>query len=317
MNADIEELKQKLAEIDEALEEYGKLLEEKDELEELQDIMTDVIVDQGKGALNSILDVLEKRLKESHAAKDLMEQNINGIISLFRHTQLLKAKEEILNCQNDWDLLKLIELERMENKTKMLRDCDTVTPIIQRWIEAEVDKLSVSCRKCMTAYFCLGDRRGVADFGKCILIDDASTVIDKSCLVDDKQFVINGIEGYLVARVLKAIDADKSLYDENSHTDAQEIESDEEDDFGEEDFDGENDEMDETVWHGATTCDLCNCKIRGELFDGKLRDSIEWAVMCTRCFVLYGEGIGWGRGQKYDQKDDGSFVLVGGGRPEE
>ena len=87
---------------------------------------------------------------------------------------------QIQKCQNDWDLLKLIIQERRQNNTKMLRDCDSVTPMLRQWIEDEVDKLSVSCRKCITAYSFLSDRSGVADFGNCILIDDASTVMTQS-----------------------------------------------------------------------------------------------------------------------------------------
>ena len=318
MDADIENLKQELMDIGKALEDYEKLQEEKAQLEDLQDIMTDVIVDQGKEALNRILDILEKRLKESHAAKDLMEQKImEGLGSIFKRSQSLMAKEKIQECHNDWDLIKLIELERRQNNTKMLRDCDSVTPMLRQWIEDEVDKLSVSCRKCITAYSFLGDRSGVADFGNCILIDDASTVMTQSYLVDDRDFIINSVDGYLGARVLNAIDMAEQLHDEPPHDVEKDEDSAEDKELDEDDFEDEDDDMDDTVWHGSTTCDLCNCEIKGELFDGKLRNSIEWAVMCTRCFILYGEGIGWGRGQKYDQKDDGSFVLVAGGRPEE
>ena len=318
MAADIDNLKQELVNIAKALEDYEKLQEEKAKLEDLQDIMTDVIVAQGKEALNRILDILENRLKKSRAAKDMMEQNIMcGLSSIFKRSQSLNAKEKIQECHNDWELLKLIEQERRQNNTKMLRDCDSVTPILRQWIENEVDKLSVSCRKCISAYSALGDRNPVANFGKCILIDDAFTVMHESDLRDDKEFLVLCVEDYLGGRVLNALDADEQSHDEYPHDEENGEESAEDEGLDEDDFEDEDDDMDDTVWHGATTCDLCNCEIKGELFDGKLRNSIEWAVMCTRCFVLYGEGIGWGRGQKYDQKDDGSFVLVAGGKPEE
>lgn len=323
MDADIEYLKQELVDIGKALEDYEKLQEENANLEKLQDIMTDVIVAQGKEALNRILDILEKRLKESYVAKDLMEQNImSGLGSIFKRSQSLKAKEKMQECHNDWDLIKLIEQERRQNNSKMLSDCDSVTPMLHQWIENEVDKLSSSCRKCISAYFALGDRNPVANFGKCILIDDAFTVMHESDLRDDKEHLVLCVEDYLVVRVLNALDSDEQshdehTHDEHTHDEENDEESDEDEELDDDDFEDEDDDMDDTVWHGSTTCDLCNCQIKGELFDGKLRNSIEWAVMCTRCFVLYGEGIGWGRGQKYDQKDDGSFVLVAGGRPEE
>lgn len=60
---------------------------------------------------------------------------------------------------------------------------------------------------------------------------------------------------------------------------------------------------------GRLECDIClnfhyktTDLTKEEFFvDGKTQMG-PWALMCPRCFKLYGVGIGTGKGQKYDSK---------------
>ena len=58
-------------------------------------------------------------------------------------------------------------------------------------------------------------------------------------------------------------------------------------------------------WLGnQTDCDICDWKLDSILnkqwfVDGRMEDG-RWAVMCARCFEMYGVGLGLGKGQKYD-----------------
>lgn len=60
---------------------------------------------------------------------------------------------------------------------------------------------------------------------------------------------------------------------------------------------------------GPPECDIClnfhyktTDLTKEEFFvDGKTQMG-PWALMCPRCFKLYGVGLGTGRGQKYDSK---------------
>ena len=60
---------------------------------------------------------------------------------------------------------------------------------------------------------------------------------------------------------------------------------------------------------GRLECDIClnfhyktTDLSKQEFFvDGKTQMG-PWALMCPRCFKLYGVGLGTGRGQKYDSK---------------
>ena len=67
----------------------------------------------------------------------------------------------------------------------------------------------------------------------------------------------------------------------------------------------------EVKWLGDVpeTCDLCqqpmNRILNKQWFvDGKISlrhvAAGRWANMCPRCFEMYGEGLGLGKGQKYD-----------------
>lgn len=58
-------------------------------------------------------------------------------------------------------------------------------------------------------------------------------------------------------------------------------------------------------WLGdQTNCDICEenlnwCANKQWFVDGKIKGG-PWALMCPRCFEMYGVGLGLGKGQKYD-----------------
>jgi len=60
-----------------------------------------------------------------------------------------------------------------------------------------------------------------------------------------------------------------------------------------------------TKWLGQTDkCDICGEDLhrfvnKQWFVDGKTKMG-PWALMCARCFEMYGVGLGVGRGQKYD-----------------
>ena len=49
-------------------------------------------------------------------------------------------------------------------------------------------------------------------------------------------------------------------------------------------------------------CQLCGDDLRrfDNFYDGRQRDSTQWAWMCLECWQYYGSGVGTGRGQEYD-----------------
>jgi hypothetical protein len=62
--------------------------------------------------------------------------------------------------------------------------------------------------------------------------------------------------------------------------------------------------MSKKKWHGTipSKCDLCKGKFTDGVFiDGKTVYG-PWALMCSRCHWLFGQGLGLGYGQKYDLK---------------
>ena len=78
------------------------------------------------------------------------------------------------------------------------------------------------------------------------------------------------------------------------------------------------------------TCDLCGKSFLGAEFlvDGETKgteqiqvpggDSMgQWAYMCANCFASHGVAVGWGRGQLYQRRDDGSWLMVAGFPPDE
>ncbi len=66
-------------------------------------------------------------------------------------------------------------------------------------------------------------------------------------------------------------------------------------------------------------CDLCGRSLssRAFLVDGRLRDSIMWATMCSGCFLQRGDGLGYGQGQLFAHLADGRWLLVAGWPPDE
>ncbi len=76
-------------------------------------------------------------------------------------------------------------------------------------------------------------------------------------------------------------------------------------------------------------CNLCGKTLDKERFiiDGEVKETPQtilpnggsagqWAYMCTHCFSTRGVGIGWGRGQLYEQISDGEWLQVAGFQPE-
>ena len=52
--------------------------------------------------------------------------------------------------------------------------------------------------------------------------------------------------------------------------------------------------------------------------DGRLKgEMMMWAHMCSSCFLASGEGLGWGDGQLFARKLDGSWLLVAGFPPDD
>jgi hypothetical protein len=55
-------------------------------------------------------------------------------------------------------------------------------------------------------------------------------------------------------------------------------------------------------------CEICRQPLKDFFYDGRVFTGA-WAIMCQGCFVLFGVGLGLGKGQKYDnhtgQKLDG------------
>ena len=60
-------------------------------------------------------------------------------------------------------------------------------------------------------------------------------------------------------------------------------------------------------WCGSNPiCDFCQC-VPDEFFvDGKTKMG-PWAIMCKKCFKVYGTKLGLGYGQKYDAK---TFIRI-------
>ncbi|HOI38106.1 MAG TPA: hypothetical protein PLF11_12065 [Bacillota bacterium] len=81
----------------------------------------------------------------------------------------------------------------------------------------------------------------------------------------------------------------------------------------------QGEEREQTCPAPPKTCDLCGRNLGDRTFfvDGRLRNSLMWANMCSGCFLQRGEGLGWGRGQLFARLTDGRWLLVGGWRPDE
>lgn len=57
-------------------------------------------------------------------------------------------------------------------------------------------------------------------------------------------------------------------------------------------------------------CDICGTKVDSYV-DGKTIYG-PWANMCLSCFETKGIGLGTGRGQLYENNEDGQFVKLAG-----
>lgn len=69
-----------------------------------------------------------------------------------------------------------------------------------------------------------------------------------------------------------------------------------------------------TYWMGSTpsTCDTCGHQIHAAFIDGATKQG-PWAIMCPSCWAQgpgIGGALGPGRGQKYRQQEDGSWLQV-------
>jgi len=57
-------------------------------------------------------------------------------------------------------------------------------------------------------------------------------------------------------------------------------------------------------WLGQTeTCDICHGNLRAysRFVDGRTIMG-PWALMCERCYLIYGKGLGTGVGQMYNSE---------------
>ena len=54
----------------------------------------------------------------------------------------------------------------------------------------------------------------------------------------------------------------------------------------------------------VSQCDLCGIDLITQPYfvDGKYSNSGAWAIMCPKCHLLHGCGVGIGLGQAYDVK---------------
>lgn len=51
------------------------------------------------------------------------------------------------------------------------------------------------------------------------------------------------------------------------------------------------------------SCDICEKKLKKYFIDGKTFSGL-WAIMCENCHKTEGWGLGIGKGQKYEVKED-------------
>jgi hypothetical protein len=58
-------------------------------------------------------------------------------------------------------------------------------------------------------------------------------------------------------------------------------------------------------------CDVCGLKKPFYLIDGRTIYG-SWTLMCESCHVLFGVGLGTGKGQKYKRNDKEDYIKIGG-----
>jgi hypothetical protein len=57
-------------------------------------------------------------------------------------------------------------------------------------------------------------------------------------------------------------------------------------------------------------CDTCDKRIRGRHFiHGLLEKNVEFFIMCPKCHIDYGNGLGEGKGSLYTRLYSGKWVL--------
>lgn len=69
------------------------------------------------------------------------------------------------------------------------------------------------------------------------------------------------------------------------------------------------------IWMGMnpTKCELCSNPLLKFFIDGAMRSVGTWAIMCSSCHAVQGQGIGTGLGQKYEyQKTSKEWIKVEG-----
>jgi len=59
------------------------------------------------------------------------------------------------------------------------------------------------------------------------------------------------------------------------------------------------------------TCDLCGQPVFDTFIDGRTSEGF-WAIMCKKCHVSKGMGLGPGRGQLYCRNRGGKFLKTDG-----
>ena len=76
-------------------------------------------------------------------------------------------------------------------------------------------------------------------------------------------------------------------------------------------------EVHHIVPDGPSECDFCGRSFANRKYwiDGRIKDDILWANMCSGCFLQRGEGLGWGQGQLFAKQNGGVWLLVAGFDP--
>jgi hypothetical protein len=65
-------------------------------------------------------------------------------------------------------------------------------------------------------------------------------------------------------------------------------------------------------WIGVIDrCDICNGKLLKTFVDGRTIRG-PWGAMHVKCHAVFGVGLGVGRGQRYEQQENGRWLKVEG-----
>lgn len=64
-------------------------------------------------------------------------------------------------------------------------------------------------------------------------------------------------------------------------------------------------------WHVPVgKCDLCDTPLHDVMYDSNTRHG--WGNVCGECFENYGQGLGTGRGQRYEKQTNGRWLKTDG-----